>query len=140
MAISRSRRLALALAIVMSGASCRNEITSADVTPYAGTYTLLSVNNFPLPYAILQSPDVRLEITDESFALATNSSFLDVTHYRRTTGVGIIDYPTDTLTGTFTVRGQTIEFTTANGALFAGTIGLTSFSVVGNATIFRYSK
>lgn len=140
MAISMSRRLVLALAVVVIGAACKNEITSADVTPYAGSYTLRSVNSFPLPYAILQSPDVRLEITDETFALATNSSFEDVTHYRRTTGVGIIDYPSDTLTGTFTVRGQTIEFTTEKGALFGGTIGLTSFSVIGNATIFLYSK
>jgi hypothetical protein len=135
-----TRRLILAFALLMSGAACGSDITLADVTPYAGNYTLRSINSFPLPYAILQSTDVRLEITDEAFSLATNSSFKDVTNYRRTSAIGVIDYPADTLTGSYEIRGQTISFTTSSGALFSGQVGVTSFTVIGNSTVFLYAK
>ncbi|MEP7001261.1 MAG: hypothetical protein ABI969_12330 [bacterium] len=135
-----ARRLILVIALLMNAAACGADITLADVAPYAGNYTLRSVNSFPLPYAILQSNSVRLEITDEAFSLATNSTFNDVTNYRRTSALGVIDHPADTLTGTYDIRGQTISFTTSSGALLSGQVGATSFTVIGNSTVFLYSK
>ncbi|MEO8622582.1 MAG: hypothetical protein ABI625_16030 [bacterium] len=135
-----TRRLILAIVLLMTGAACGADITLVDVTPYAGSYTLRSVNSFPLPYAILQSTDLRLEITDEAFSLASNSTFKDVTNYRRTAGAGAIDFPADTLTGSYEIRGQTISFTTSTGATFSGQVGLTSFTVIGNSTVFLYAK
>ena len=135
-----TRRLTLAFALLASSAACGADITLADVTPYVGNYTLRTINAFPLPYAILQSTEVRLEITEESFSLAANSSFQDVTNYRRTKASGVIDYPADTLTGTYEIRGQTISFKTSNGASLSGQVGLTSFTVIGSSTIFLYAK
>ena len=118
---------------------CRADLITEDVTPYVGEYTLRTVNGFGLPYAILKSSAVTLEIIDETFSLSPNGSFQDVTHYRRTQNP-VIDFPVDTLRGTFTVRGQTASFTTSTGIVFAGTMGTSDFSVEGSSTTLYYKK
>ena len=114
-------------------------ITSDDLTPYAGDYTLRTVNGFALPYAVIKSTALTLEITDETFSLSANGSFIDITHYRRNQNP-TIDFPVDTLRGTFTVRGQTANFTTSNGSVFIGTMGSSDFSVEGSSTTLYYKK
>ena len=126
------------LAAALLACSADN-ITSDDLAPYAGDYTLRTVNGFALPYAILRTTAVVLEITDETFSLSANGTFIDVTHYRRNQNP-TIDFPVDTLRGTFTVRGQTANFTTSDGSVFIGTMGSSDFSVEGASTTLYYKK
>ncbi len=133
------RRSSLGILFAIALLACRAGIITDDVTPYVGDYTLRTVNGFALPYAILKSSSVTLEITDETFSLYANGAFFDVTHYRRTQ-TPTVDFPADTLRGTFTVRGQTANFTTSTGTVFSGTIGASDFSVEGSSTILYYKK
>jgi hypothetical protein len=133
------RSLPLVLLAAALLACSADNITTDDLTPYAGDYQLRAVNGFPLPYAILNTTALTLEITDETFSLASSGAFVDITHYRRTQNPNV-DFPADTLRGTFTVRGQTANFTTNTGSMFVGTMGTSSFSVDGSSTQLVYSK
>ncbi|CAN5132092.1 hypothetical protein BH09GEM1_BH09GEM1_13740 [soil metagenome] len=133
------RRSSLGILFAFALFACRADVITDDVTSYAGDYTLRTVNGFVLPYAVLKTTSVTLEITDETFSLSSGGSFTDVTHYRRTENP-TVTFPSDTLRGTFTVRGQTASFTTSKGDLFSGTIGASEFTVEGSSTIFYYKK
>ena len=132
------RWLASATLGLLAIAACSNVI-APDLTTYAGDYTLRMINDGTLPYAVLQQTDLKLEITADTMSMTTNGVFRDITHYRRTR-VTVIDYPADTLNGSWTVRGQTITFTAQSGAIFAGTVGVSSFSIIGSATTSIYRK
>jgi hypothetical protein len=119
--------------------ACSADTITDDRTPYAGDYKLLSFNGFPLPYAILTSTAQTIEITDEKFSLTASGSYVDITHYRRTI-TPTVDFPADTLSGTFTLRGQTINFTTTKGDVFVGTMGTSQFTIDGSSTTLLYSK
>ena len=133
------RRLSLGILFVTALLACSASTITDDLTPYGGDYTLRSVNGFPLPYAIQKTTAITLEITDEAFSLTSSGSFLDITHYRRTQNP-IVDFPADTLRGTYTVRGQTANFTTNAGSVFTGTMGNSQFSIQGSSTILLYQK
>ena len=119
--------------------ACSADALTADTSAYAGEYTLRTVNGNALPYAISNTPTLTLAITSETFTLLTTGNFVDITHYQRTKNA-VTDFPTDTLRGTFTVRGQTANFTTSGGSLFAGTIGASDFSIEGSSTVLYYKK
>ena len=133
------RRLAAGILVSFAIVACGSDAIAPDLTPYAGSYTLRSINDFPLPYAVLQQTDLKLEVTADTMVMTTSGSFKDITHYRRTR-TAAIDFPADTLNGSWTVRGQTITFTAQTGGVFSGNIGVTSFSIVGSATTSIYSK
>ena len=114
----------------------RHRTGSHDV---CGRHALRTINDGTLPYAVLQQTDLKLEITADTMSMTTNGVFRDITHYRRTR-VTVIDYPADTLNGSWTMRGQTITFTAQSGAIFAGTVGVSSFSIIGSATTSIYRK
>jgi hypothetical protein len=133
------RRSSLGIIFATALLACSASTITDDLTPFAGDYTLRSVNGFPLPYAIQQTTAQTLEITDETFSLTSSGGFVDITHYRRTV-TPTVDFPADTLRGTFTVRGQTANFTTSAGSVFTGTMGTSQFSIEGTSTILLYQK
>jgi hypothetical protein len=133
------RRSSIGIIFATALLACSASTITDDLTPYAGDYTLRSINGFPLPYAIQQTTALTLEELDETFTLTTSGGFVDITHYRRTQNP-IVDFPADTLRGTFTVRGQTANFTTSAGDLFTGTMGTSQFSIEGSSAIFIYQK
>ena len=104
------RRLFPGILLATALLACSADTITEDRTPYAGDYQLRTINGFPLPYAVIQSTAQTLEITDETFSLAASGAFVDITHYRRTRSP-TVEFPADTLRGTFTVRGQTVNFT-----------------------------
>jgi hypothetical protein len=136
---SRMRRSSAGflLAVVLLG--CAADGITADVSAYAGDYTLRSINGNTLPYAVQNTPTRTLAITSETFTLLATGSFVDITHYQDTQN-SVVTYPADTLRGTFTVRGQTADFTTSKGDLFSGTMGAAQFTIEGSATVSLYSK
>ena len=133
------RRSALGILFAIALLGCSASTITDDLTPFGGDYTLRSVNGFPLPYAVQQSTAGTLEILDETFSLSAGGSFLDVTHYRKTQNPNVT-FPADTLRGTYTVRGQTANFTTSKGDVFTGIMGTSQFTVQGSSAILLYQR
>ena len=133
------RRSSTGVLLAVALLACAADTVTADTSAYAGDYTLRSINGNALPYALSNTPTLTLIETSETFTLLANGSFVDVTHYQRTQNA-VTDFPVDTLRGTFMGRGQTVNFTTSGGSLFAGSIGATDFTVEGSSTVFYYKK
>ena len=133
------RRLAKGVLIVTALLACATDPVSVDVTPYAGAYTLITMNGNTLPYALSNTPTLTLLATSGTSTLLASGSFVDITRYQRTQN-SVTDFPTDTLRGTFTVRGQTATFTTTSGSLLTGTMGTSEFTVEGSSAVFLYKK
>lgn len=133
------RRSSLGILFATALLACSADTITDDLSSYGGDYTLRSVNSFPLPYAIQKTTAITLEILDETFSLTSSGSFVDITHYRRTQNP-IVDFPADTLRGTYTVRGQTANFTTTAGDVFSGTMGTGQFSIEGTSAVLLYQR
>jgi hypothetical protein len=133
------RRLSAGILFAAALLGCAADAITADVSAYAGDYSLISINGNTLPYSLSNTPTLVLIETSETFTLLANGGFIDITHYQRTQN-SVTDYPADTLSGTFTVRGQTANFTTSAGDLFAGTMGASQFTIEGSSTVFFYKK
>ncbi|MDQ2668921.1 MAG: hypothetical protein M3Z05_23425 [Gemmatimonadota bacterium] len=133
------RRSSLGILFATVLLACSADTITDDLSSYGGDYTLRSVNGFPLPYAIQKTTAITLEILDETFSLTSSGSFVDITHYRRTQNP-IVDFPGDTLRGTYTVRGQTANFTTTAGDVFSGTMGTGQFSIEGTSAVLLYQR
>ncbi len=133
------RRSYLGIVLATALLACSADNITDNLSSYGGDYTLRSVNGFPLPYAIQKTTAITLEILDETFSLTSGGSFVDITHYRRTQNP-TVDFPADTLRGTYTVRGQTANFTTSAGDVFSGTMGTSQFSIEGTSTVLLYQR
>lgn len=133
------RILPVALVLV-AAIACKESITaSGDRTEYAGNYAMQSINGGALPFTVLTTDDVKLEITYDTIYLSTSGNFRDVTRYRRTTK-GVVDYPADTLDGNWTVRGQTVTMDSNTGFTFQGNVAGNTLTILGTGITTVYAR
>ena len=133
------RRSSLGVLLAVALLGCAADSITSDTSAYAGDYTLRTINGNTLPYALANTPTVTIIETSETFTLRADATFIDITHYQRTQNA-VTDFPSDTLIGTFTVRGQTANFTTTKGPILTGTMGSSAFTLEGPSTVYYYSK
>jgi len=132
-------RAPIAVALLVALAACGGDSTSPDMTSLSGDYVLRTVNGGALPITVLTNGNLVLEITSETLFVKSSGSFSDVTHYRRT-NLGVIDTPADTLGGTWSAKGEVVNFSAADGSQFVGTVGGAALVIEGNGLSFRYIK
>jgi hypothetical protein len=134
------RKLAVLMALI-AAIACGDSTTAPDLTDSAGNYVMRTINGSPLPFTVLTTADVKLEITAETLYMTTNGRFSDVTRYRRTSlGAGAVDFPADTLGGEWTIRGQTVSLKGTNGFTFTANLVGNSLTMEGNGLSFVYTK
>jgi hypothetical protein len=132
------RKLA-ALMVLVVALACGDSSTAPDLTESAGNYVMRTINGNPLPFAVLTTADVKLEITAETLYMTSNGRFSDVTRYRRT-ALGAVDFPADTLGGEWTIRGQTVSLKATNGYLFTASLVGNTLTIEGDGLSFVYTK
>jgi hypothetical protein len=134
------RRLALAVLGTIAVLGCTSkEPTGIIDADFVGTYTLRTIATYALPYAVLQRQDFRLEITADTITLGANGSYTDYTHYRRINGL-LIDFPADTLLGTWTTVGSTVKIETTKGSTIFGEIASSTMTIDPLGIPFVYQK
>jgi len=109
-------RSALVAAAVTLG--CTEPTSPLDVF---GTYTLVSVDAKPLPFALPQTGPTRVELLDDVVFLSTSATYSEVGHKRYTTG-GIVSLAAPVDAGTFSRRGTAITMESLLFGQWAGTI------------------
>lgn len=120
--------------------ACDDDGTGPTVADVAGTYSLQTVNNEPLPYIIQQATDFRLELTDIFITLNENGTFNEEVWYREVDGAIVTEYPEDD-GGTFVVDGDEVELHyTGGGVPLIGTIDGTSLRFSGNGLVFVFRQ
>jgi hypothetical protein len=132
------RKLA-ALTMLVAAIACGDSTTAPDLTDSAGNYVMRTINGNPLPFTVLTTAEVKLEIAAETLFMSTNGRFSDVTRYRRT-AVGTVDFPADTLGGEWTIKGQTVSLKATNGFLFTANLVGNTLTIDGNGLAFVYTK
>ena len=118
------RKLPVVLIAAVIAAACGDSSTGPDLASSAGNYAMRSINGALLPFTLLTTADVKLEITSDTLYLTTNGHFADIGHYRRTT-LGVVDFPADTLAGDWTIRGTTLSMTSPQGTFTGNLVGNT---------------
>lgn len=132
------RKLSAALLLVIAIA-CGDSGTTPDLSASAGNYVLRSINSNPLPFTLLTTADVKLELTADTIYMTTNGRFSDVTRYRRTT-IGVVDFPADTLGGDWTLKGSTVSFRATTGDLFTANLAGNTLTIEGSGISSVYTK
>lgn len=119
--------------------ACDDDGTGPTVAELAGTYSLQTVNNQPLPYVIQQSTDFRVELTDIFITLNENGTFSEEVWYREVDAGIVTEYP-ETDGGTFVVDGNEVELHYTVGGVLIGTIDGTSLRFSGSGLVFVFRQ
>ena len=134
------RRLLAAVLFTAAVAACDTSPTnSTDLSADAGNYALRTLNDTVLPYTILNTATLRLEVLGDTLFLGVNGSFTDRTHYRRTQN-SVIDFPADTTSGSWSERGSTVTFKATSGEVFVANFVGSQLVIVGSGLRAVYTK
>jgi hypothetical protein len=132
------RRLSfVALAVII--VACDTAPTGTVNPEDAGNYVLRSINDTLLPYTLLNNSSIQLSVVSDTIFMGVDGRFVDRTHYRRVLN-GVTDFPADTLSGTWTVKGATVAFTSSTGENFAATLSAQQLIMVGGGLKSTYTK
>jgi hypothetical protein len=118
-------------ALALAATACGGGDSSTAPTSIAGTYTLQSVNNAPLPFTTSEDATYKAEILSWVVTLNDNNSFSHV-FKGRSTDNGQITENTIAGAGTYTLSGATVDMLDAsdNSHLQASVSGSTMTVVV----------
>ena len=105
----------------------------------AGTYTLMTVNESPLPFAFPPDGATSVEALDDQYILTPSGTFTEAGHKRFTLGSAVsISVPIDA--GTFTRRGDTVTLESPIFGTRTGTIRHGSLTLVLGTFALVYMK
>jgi hypothetical protein len=94
--------------LALAATACGGGDSSTAPTSVAGTYTLQSVNNAPLPFTTNQDATYKAEILSWVVTLNDNNTFSHVFKGRSTDNGQILEN-TLTSAGTYTLSGATVD-------------------------------
>lgn len=134
------RRSTLILTTAVALAGCRDSLAprGAVDADFAGTYALQTIAGFPLPYSVLRAQAFNLEVTGDTVSLGIDGTYVGRTHYRRTQGASI-DFPADTVRGTWTAVGSSV-MVEAKGTSFGALVSSVNLTVDPRGIPFVYRK
>jgi hypothetical protein len=115
-----ARRLAIGVLAIFSLA-CGSDAVTASGSPIVGTYSLRTVNGAALPVTVTDSlegvPVLVTYMSPTSFTLGSDNSVRIITTLRVVLG-SINQVQTDTLTGTYALRGLQVTFSRPGSTSF----------------------
>ena len=118
--------------------------SSTEPEPIWGTYDLQSVAGQPLPSVLTQEGTSSIEASAGQMWLNSDMTFSQSLTFRYTSSVGAVTTATETDTGTFTVSGSTLTFTSSDPGLdpYTGSLVGNTLTIVEEwfAVAFVYVK
>ena len=125
-------------ALTLLGCAPKGPTGTAD-PDYVGSYALRTIASNQLPYAVLVKPGLNLQITADTIRLNADGSYFDHTYYYRVNGT-LVDFPSDTLVGTWSTIGRSIKIESTKGATFLGSINGATMTIDPTGIPFVYSR
>jgi hypothetical protein len=124
-------------ALALTASACGDSSTAP--TSVAGTYTLQSVNNAPLPFTTSEDATYKAEILSWVVTLNDNNSFSHV-FKGRSTDNGQITENTITGAGTYTLSGATVDmFDPSDDSDLQATVSGSTMTVVIDAPLGAFT-
>jgi hypothetical protein len=105
--------LAMVLATTLTVAGCND--TTAPGASLAGTYTLQTVNGFPLPFTVSTTGPYSEDVVAGQIVLDANGNYAGVTTYSDYSYGTLIGPRTDRITGYWTLSGSQLTLVDASG-------------------------
>jgi hypothetical protein len=106
--------LATVLATTLTVAGCNNDSTAPGAS-LAGTYTLQTVNGFPLPFTVTSSGPYSSDVIAGQIVLDANGNYTGVTTYNDYSSGTLVGQRNDTITGYWTLSGSQLTLVDASG-------------------------
>ena len=113
--------LVLCLALLLPLAACGDDDGSGPSADVVGTFTLQTINGATVPAVVFQAGADRLEVVSGSITFNENRTFSAAFTLRQTLA-GVVTTETETDTGTYTVSGNTVQLTAADGTVETATV------------------
>jgi hypothetical protein len=126
--------LALALATACGGGDSTGPAASV-----AGTYTLQSMNGFPLPYILFQAGADTYEVLDDAIVLNDGGTWTETGH-DRTTISGTATTSTLEDGGTYTLQGTALTLTSSSSGFITGSLNGTTITLTGPGLVGVYTR
>jgi hypothetical protein len=129
--------LSVLLIAPMLLAACDGEAGPTDPTPAVGAYTLYQINGASPPLIVNQDATGQLEVLGGSLTLRNDRSYTETADVRLIpTGGSPTATITNSVSGTFQLANQRVEFRTQQGEMFIGRLaGDTLTYTIGAFTI-----
>lgn len=140
--IVRWRPISLLACLALSAvvAACSD---SSGPDSVAGTYTLRSVNQMPLPYLIANETSggftFKVEVISGNIALKADNTFTTVGTVRQTLGSTVSTDVTNE-TGTYTISGSALTLTLASGEVTPATLTGGTITLVTQGVTLVFGK
>jgi hypothetical protein len=126
-------RKLLALCVVLLAMGCGD--STAPTVSAAGTWTLKSVNGFPVPFTAPQGNGDYVELTSDVITATATGTFTQTTVVKTSTG-GQVTTQSIPDNGTYSVSGNSVTFTFASGSPSgSGTIDGNTLTVTTDITL-----
>lgn len=109
----------LLIAILLGLAACGGDSSGPEVPNMDGTWSILTINGFPMPYAISDLNGTRTEVVSDAFTIS-GSTFLRSVRFRYTTGSTVTEQ-TGTANGKYSWDGRAV-FTFSDSTSYWGTL------------------
>ena len=117
-------------ALALTATACGGGDSSTAPTSVAGTYTLQSVNNAPLPFTTSQDATYKAEILSWVMTLNDNNNFTHIFRGRSTDN-GQVTESTITGGGTYTRSGATVDmYDSSDNSHLQATVSASTMTVV----------
>ena len=136
--------VALAVAVVAVMA-CTGDALGPGITANpveeAGTYTLVTVNDGPLPAVVLQLETLKGEIVSDVVVVGADSTFTE-TRQSRITSNGEVSNTQGTTSGTWSVSAGVATFTVpgASPPTFTGSFSATGLTATVQGNVLKYTQ
>ncbi|HEX4684005.1 MAG TPA: hypothetical protein VH277_14910 [Gemmatimonadaceae bacterium] len=127
--------------LVVSVMACGGDSPAApDTASMAGVWSLLSIDDTPLPYVLSQTSTTKLELLSDVFTLGSDGRFTEQSIGRETNS-GVVTADTATDAGTYTVTGGSAVFRFfSTGGSATASVKADTFTVSDNTTVFKYTR
>jgi hypothetical protein len=107
----------------------------------AGTYTLVAVNDMPLPAVVLETSTLVGEILSGTIVIRADSTFTE-TRQARITSNGVASTTNGTTNGTFSISAGTATFRVSGTTptTYTGSFGPGTLTATVQGTVLKYQR
>lgn len=127
----RSSKLVAAFAAIALIAACGGDATtgpSSSSSNPVGSYTMTTVNGKAVPTSLFADGAFSYDITGGTMKLTSDGKFSAVTNYRQTVP-GSVEMFVDSIAGTWTQSGSSLQMTIADGSTATATFDKSSLTL-----------
>jgi hypothetical protein len=128
-----------AVALILAATACGDGPTDPSVESVVGIYSLVTINGTAVPLTLVTEPDYRLEVLSGFFDLRADGTFTLSLRFRETVD-GTATTSDYAESGTYTLSGSVLTFTTTEGLTGQATVSGNTLTIAESGLVLVFTR